>query len=148
MTRLLLLDARARDQIQRAIEQARARPLPWQQMKEHVVDDRAKPTNTLLLSERKPGFRRPIEPVNVLIPNGYRCAISFEQQPAGLCRHLSISVDAPGQMPNVPAVEMIAKAFGFTLAEGLKVPVGRAWVEEFEPGQYAINIVQVAEGGA
>ena len=50
-------------------------------------------------------------------PNGYRAAISFEQQPPGLCAHLSISVDTPGNLPSPESVEMIAEVFG------LKVPL-------------------------
>lgn len=47
------------------------------------------------------------------IPVGFRVCYSMEYCPH-LCRHLSISVDAPNGLPNVVAVEEIMKHLGFT----------------------------------
>lgn len=93
------------------------------------------------LADRKPGSERSVASENVLIPFGYRAAISFEEQPAGIVRHLSVSVDTKGRVPSIPAVEMIAKEFGFTK---LDPSTTRIWVEEFDPGHMAINVVQIA----
>ena len=48
-----------------------------------------------------------------IIPFGYRCAFSIEEQPAGWCRHISISVDGNGVAPNEIAVQELIKLFGF-----------------------------------
>lgn len=47
-----------------------------------------------------------------LVPVGYRVCFSMEHQPIGLCRHLSVSVDKPGALPNPEAVNMIMAELG------------------------------------
>lgn len=44
---------------------------------------------------------------------GYRCVFSLEEQPIGECRHLSISVDSKDKYPNIEAVKVLLKEFGF-----------------------------------
>ena len=73
-----------------------------------------RPSSVLKLEDRKPGFER-LPSQHIILRGGYRCAYSVEQQPAGMCSHLSISVEGrakKGQMPSVPAVQMIAEEFG------------------------------------
>lgn len=94
----------------------------------------------LALSDRKPGFERP--PSQHVILGTYRAAISFEKQPAGLCRHLSISAIKPGTLPLPIVLEMIAKEFGF--AE-FPPPQGRVWLEEFDPGHEAVNVIELVK---
>jgi hypothetical protein len=94
---------------------------------------------TMMLADRPAGFKRPQSEI-VELPVGYRANISFEEQPAGLCRHLSVSVDRPGMLPSIDAFAMIAHAFGFSAAHHSQV-----WVEEFKPGQNAVNVVQLDE---
>jgi hypothetical protein len=134
MTRVLAIGPIEQAAIQAAVERARARPIPWAQLKDFVVSGDRSEVN---LGDRKPGFER-IQSENVLIPQGYRAAISFEEQPAGIMRHLSVSVDTPGRVPSMEAVKMIAKEFGFNFK------TGTGWVEEFEPGHHAINLIEVA----
>jgi hypothetical protein len=55
-----------------------------------------------------------------LIPFGFRCVYSIEEQPTGTFRHLSVSVDAPGKYPAVEAVNMVMKEFGFLQRLGSK----------------------------
>jgi hypothetical protein len=96
----------------------------------------------MALADRKPGFERP-ESQHVIFPGGYRAALSFEQQPPGLCSHLSISVfgrSTPGMAPSPAAVAMICEAFG------VPFPADKTWVEEFDPGEYAINLLSVMQG--
>jgi hypothetical protein len=50
---------------------------------------------------------------SVVLPFGYRCVFTIEEQPIGWVRHLSVSVLEPRRMPNVPAVEAIMKLFHF-----------------------------------
>jgi hypothetical protein len=73
------------------------------------------------------------------IPFGYRCVYSQERQVAGLCAHLSMSVDGddPTAMPNPVAVEKVLELFGMKpLKEALYVGM-----EELEEGHKAVNII-------
>jgi hypothetical protein len=77
------------------------------------------------------------------LPVGFRVAFSHELQPnappPGLCAHISVSVDRPGALPDVHAVEMILDAFGMRpLADSHGV-----WVEDISPGERAVNILQM-----
>lgn len=67
----------------------------------------------------------------------YRCAFSFELQPCGWCRHLSVSVDNPGKLPAIPAVELIMEEFGF---EGDIHNQIHVWMEPPED-PYAVNVL-------
>lgn len=75
------------------------------------------------------------EPVSLTIPVGFDVALSFEEQPHGMCMHISISVDDATLLPNPIAIEMILKLYGLT------PPFDLVWEEEFQPGHFAINIV-------
>ena len=67
--------------------------------------------------------------------DGYRVVFSFEEQPCGWCRHLSVSVDAEDMFPSPPAVELIMKEFHFSggLNECINV-----WIEN----EKAVNVLQ------
>lgn len=132
---VLLITEQVREEIQAAVLRARARTIPWEQLKPYtIVGDKDK----VVLGDRPKGFER-IESERVLIPNGFRAAISFEEQPAGICRHLSVSVENPTRMPSTDAVRMVAAEFGF------KLESGKVWTEEFAPGHYAVNVIEIAE---
>lgn len=140
MARALIINPETQAQIDAAVERARGCVNTWEAMQPHAFGD-FRPT--LTLAERKEkGFPRQFESQRVEIQVGYTAAFSFEEQPAGLCRHLSVSVDVKGRVPNQPAMEMIAVAFGFLIPLGT---MGRVWVEEFAPGHNAINVVQVCD---
>jgi hypothetical protein len=135
--RALLITPEVRAQIAAAVERARAKPLPLDFVMEAGI-----PGNKVevTLADRKPGFERPSSE-HVLIPHGYRAAISFEQQPAGLVRHLSVSIDQPGMMPNLQAVQALMEEFGFSAPlEQCKI-----WLEEFDPGHHAVNVAYLAD---
>lgn len=72
----------------------------------------------------------------VLIPQGFQVCFSFEMQPDGLCRHLSVGVEHG--VPHILAVGIIAEEFGFV--DGAP---RQFWTEEYEDGQLAINIVEL-----
>lgn len=137
---ILAIDTKTTRAIKLAVERARKRPVPWETMAEFAVGDYVP---DLKLSDRKPGFKRVIASQFVDIPFGYRAAISFEEQPAGLMRHLSVSVDRKGMLPSPESVLVIAEVFGFVMP--LDLGTGRMWLEEFEPGQRAVNVVQLVE---
>jgi hypothetical protein len=135
--RALIITEETRAAIRLAIERARAKAVPWSVLKQYAVPS----TANLKLSDRRPGSEAIANRAeNVLIPRGYRAAISFEEQPAGLMRHLSVSVDTKGNMPSAAAVDMLLEEFGFDI---IAKRTSRLWVEEFDPGHEAINIVQI-----
>ena len=78
----------------------------------------------------------------VTIPMGFLVTFSIENgQPAGPCRHMSMSSPAKGRAPSLEAVWMIAEELGFSggLAACLVYP------EELQRGEtreVAINLVQ------
>jgi hypothetical protein len=80
-----------------------------------------------------------MEAYTIVIPRGYHVTYSHEQQPPGLCHHLSVSVDTDYKMPHTAAVEMILQAFGMQpIAKSLKI-----WLEEVSPGLGAVSILQL-----
>lgn len=70
------------------------------------------------------------------IPIGYRVCYSIEDQPAGMAKHISISVMFDGLYPSRTAVLQIAKLFGINIDNKMQ----RIWIEkEFE----AVNFVEI-----
>jgi len=124
--------------IEAAIERAKTHPIGPREIATAAFKAQGK--HRLKLSDREPGFERSEASENVMLPRGYRVAISFEAQPSGLCRHLSVSIDRPGKLPSVEAVKMIAEAFGFPR---FPPDPGHIWLEEFDPGHEAVNVVQL-----
>jgi hypothetical protein len=140
VNRPLIITDEARRQATAAIERALKHPIPLDVIKQLAVPLDQK---MLTLEDRKKaGAEKVIRPASehVLIPYGYRASISFEHQPDGLARHLSVSVDTPGRVPTPEAVEMIAKVFGFRM-QG----IGSVWLEEFDPGHHAVNVVEFVD---
>jgi hypothetical protein len=152
---ILLIGPAEQKKIKDAIGRATARPVRWETVKDVATGDY---TPTLKLDERKrkPGVVRPAS--EHLILGNVRVAYSHEEQPAGMFRHLSASVRRPGKLPHPMACAMICEAFGFSpaiCAVIMQAPVteafvGRIWLEEFDPGHYAVNIIELivtSEGG-
>jgi hypothetical protein len=139
---VLMIGATEREQIAQIIAWAKAHPIPLSLIRKGSLDDKA----IVEFKDRTPEFVRPPSS-HILFPGNFRAAFSCEEQPGGFCTHLSVSVEGrsrKGMMPHPAAVEMIAEAFG------VKYPADRMWIEEFEPGEFAINLVsmyQPHEGG-
>ena len=72
------------------------------------------------------------------LPIGFRCAFSIEQHPAGWYRHLSVSVNVPGKLPPLPAMDAIMTLFGF---RGAAKDAPHLYVEEGR----AINVLEPLE---
>lgn len=136
---ILVLGPAEEAAIKRAVDYARAHVIPWSHLKDAIDDDRAAPRDVLKLEDRKPGFERP-ESEHIMLGT-YRCSISFEEQPAGILRHLSISSHRRGRIPGEEVIAMVLPAFGFS------VPIenGKIWLEEFLPGWMAVNFVEVVQ---
>lgn len=140
--RLLSIGERERRLIAKAKERAARQPIPLRAIKDAGFVEQGK--RQQMLADRPPGFDRSDLPptYSVMIPFGFRAAYSIEEQPSGLCAHLSIGLEdrkGKSMMPSVEAVRMIAKEFGITF------PGDMIWTEEYEPGEFAVNIVAVIE---
>jgi hypothetical protein len=132
---VLMIGATERQRIAEIVADAKAHPVPFETIRHGIVDD----TDVLQLKDRKPGIERPPS-AHMIFPGGYRAAFSIEEQPAGFCTHLSISVIGrrrKGMMPSLDAVKMICEEFG------VPFPPDKGWSEEFEPGEYAVNLLSL-----
>lgn len=142
---VLVIGLDEQEKIKQAIAKAKANPMPLSALKEVAIDDRKNPKDTLSVEERDifgklEEIKRKYPSYHVRLGN-YTAAISFEEQPNGLTKHLSVSTHAPGKVPNEPAMQMISEAFGFSGWPPIR-PY-RLWVEEYEPGRKAINLVEI-----
>lgn len=132
---VVLITPEKKVEIAEAIAWARAHVVPWDKMRDAVAD----PTPMLALKDRNPDApQRPPSPRIVFEPSGVEACISFEEQPAGICRHLSISTRDGRTVLDPTMTMLVAAEFGIELQPEMN---GRAWLEEYEPGRYAINIV-------
>jgi hypothetical protein len=132
---ILMIGTAERERVAQLIAYAKAHPVLFDTIREGAVSDRA----VVELKDRKPGFERPPSQ-HMMFPGGYRAAFSIEQQSSGLCSHLSISVegrDKKGMTPSPQAVAMIAETFG------VPYPPDRGWLEEFDPGEFAFNLLSM-----
>lgn len=140
---ILIIGEVERRQIEKVKKRARREPVRM------TADDISELTplmdkTQLRLDERPAKFIRPPS-FYVNFPGGYSAAFSYEVQPAGLCAHLSVSVrgrERKGMMPSPEAVKAIAEEFG--MADDIE----KTWIEEFEPGEFAINLISVVEPAA
>jgi len=71
------------------------------------------------------------------LPDGFRVVFSFEEQPMGWSRHLSVSVDAQDKCPNPHAVQLIMMEFGFRGS----IKDCCVWTEDLGE-RVAVNLVQ------
>lgn len=149
---VLLIGATEQKQIKRLIAYATANPVRWDTIKDVAIGD-FKPTLSLSDRTQKPGVVRP--PSAHVILGNVRVAYSHEEQPAGMFRHISASVRRPGKHPHPMVMAVICEAFGFSQAtckwlRDLDPPnniVGRIWLEEFDPGHHAVNVIERIELG-
>lgn len=114
---------------------ASTKVIPWEQLSHYLTPNQQ--TGTLTLAERE------VTPVNrtqhvesVRLPFDWRVAISCEQQPAGVLLHLSMSSPRKGRVPRQEALQMVVEACGYTMDD-----VVRFWLEEFDPGHFAPNVL-------
>lgn len=140
MSGVLILRPEQIQKINSALESARASPIPWSAM-QAIADP--SPTSVLTLADRKPGIHdlRAQYPSQHVMLGTYRAAISFEEQPAGLMKHLSVSSYSHGKIPGLEVMMMVCEAFGFSGFPPLRP--GRIWNEEWQPNRFAINVIEI-----
>jgi len=101
MASIVIIDDVVREKIKSIIEHAKANITSYEDLKK-VAKGEANPVGDY-------------EDFTVLIPDGIKAVFSYEEQPkpVGLCKHLSVSVNLPGRVPNPAAVIMVMKEFDF-----------------------------------
>lgn len=85
------------------------------------------------------GVKQPVgDNVNhvCFIPDGHRVVYSIENQPSGKYKHISISIDKEGLLPNIEAIKTIIKEFDYEI--DLDVDKKNVWVEN----EIAVNILE------
>jgi hypothetical protein len=124
MARVLIFDTPTKERIDYVIDYAR--------MHQITMDDML----DIINKQRSPPGDDPNHVVNISF--GYRCVFTMEQQNAGLCKRLSISVDTPGKLPNPGVTEEIMKEFG------IEKPLDECFMgfEEFAPNHQAVVVVE------
>jgi hypothetical protein len=76
----------------------------------------------------------------VLIPYGFLVTYSVEDgHPCGRARHMSMSVEDAGRVPNLHAVQGVASILGF---EGTVEETCTCWLEDLQGHGKAVNVVQ------
>jgi hypothetical protein len=123
-----------------ASARARAHPIPWAVLQSAVLPDKLEVT----LEDRAATVevaRHSQE--RVTLASGHRVNINWEEQPSGLCLHLSCS--SPGEealklLPVPAAIDMLVDTI-----LGKKDWPGTCWIEEFRgpDGAYAGRAVNV-----
>jgi hypothetical protein len=133
---VLMIGITEREKIAKIIVYAKAHPVSFETIHQGAMDDKA----VLELKDRKRTDTVRPASAHIMFPGGFHAAFSIEQQPPGLCSHLSISVEGrakKGMMPSEPAVQMICQEFG------VPYPADKIWIEEFSPGEFAVNLVSL-----
>jgi hypothetical protein len=121
-------------QLKKAIRQALVNPTPWEILKTGLNEE-CQETDRITLADRKGiAVERHIE--QVILPLGWRVAISCEEQPGGRLLHVSMSSPKKGFTPTDYAMLMLVEACGYKSKD-----IARAWLEEFEPGWNAVNVL-------
>ena len=96
-----------RAELKAAMARARAHPLPWEVLRRRITEQDG--TNTGHVEDQPLAHERP--PAEFVdLPFGYIVAISFEEQPAGMCLHVSVSGPWPRVAPNMVVCAMIFSA--------------------------------------
>lgn len=95
--RALLIDQKAKDDIENVIKYAEAHRMTTEQLLERIETGNAVGSDENHVCN---------------FYDGFRVVYSIEEQPnMGLCSHLSVSVSDANRLPSVPAMEMIAESF-------------------------------------
>ena len=146
---VMMIGPEEKKQIQTAVEEARKNYLPWEVLKDFIHADQTVTTLTIE-DTNKPeirAVRAKYKPQQVVL-GSIRCAFSYEEQKNGMVRHLSVSdMMTRNKYPNEFAVRMAAEEFGFrNFTMNTTNPSGfRMWEEEYEPGRWCINIIELEQ---
>lgn len=133
---ILIIDEAGQAAITAALERARENAIPWEKLKEGGGTYK----KVVTLADRNPNFKKP-ESEHIMLGT-YRASISFEHQPSGLYRHLSVSSRNAGRVPGLEVMKMVAEEFGFRNFPP-RPDEGQVWLEEFDKGHHAVNALEL-----
>ena len=126
-----------RTELQAAVSRARAHPVPWEELKQTTSARDA--TNTEHIEDRHESPSAEI----VKLPFGYVVPITFEEQAAGMCLHISVSGPWPRVPPNMVVCAMVFSALN------LAPEADDVWTEELliegNPNCRVFNALWVVE---
>jgi|GEM_PF-5026299 len=75
--------------------------------------------------------------------DSFRVVFSFEEQPSGWCRHLSVSIPDKTKLPNVPAVGMIMTAFDMSKNDNIH-DASNIWIDK-DSTPMSVNVIQLID---
>lgn len=126
----MVIDDEVRSQIKACIELAEANPVDMPTLMERIKDPVKKQHHMAQMTRQ-----------TVTIPIAFMVTFSIEHgHPCGPCRHMSMSLQRPGRMPNPIGVWMIAKEFGFW--GNMVEDCDAIYPEELQGHGQAINLIQ------
>lgn len=139
---VLILTAEDRENISIAIRLARANPIPWDEIEKLAVDHKPQ------FDEKRAQLADEVYkkyPTQCFTFGNISVAFSFEYQPAGFMRHLSVALanGRPRAVPGYEVVKMLALEFGFSGFPPTNAY--RIWTEEFESQRFAVNVIELDE---
>lgn len=145
-TNNLIIGDREREAAKKIMVDARKNFVPLDEvMRIHVRKVRAAEdmVDTVMLGDRKETRDIKYHSKNLMLGN-FRAAFSYEQQPTGMVKHLSLSSPGArnGKIPDKLAIEAVCDLFEFT---GFPPKGGNFWLEEYQPGEMAINVIELVE---
>lgn len=146
---ILLIGESEKAAIVRAVERARRRPVPWSELKKSLPLNQD--TDEVRLQDRNPTAPPRRESQIVEIPVGYTLCVSCEEQPAGICLHMSMSTRTPGKVPSPEVFGLVLRVLKEAGQIDLTIPPkdGRVWLEDFlvgdQLGGKAVNVIWVIE---
>lgn len=113
--RPLVLNDAAQSELARIRTFAEENPIPRATLKAMMMGDHPPPGD--------------YEKWTTELPFGWRIVFTIEDQPMGLVRHLSVSVEArhQGKCPNHAGVAMLARELGFSVTESLEFNKARCF---------------------
>ena len=77
------------------------------------------------------------------LPIGVRFTYTEEDQPAGPCRHMSVSIDKVGAIVAPPVVDMLLECFRFTCRRASDDRPLMIWPEHYASGRVAVNVLEI-----
>jgi hypothetical protein len=123
--RISLIDEAVLQNIERVVAHAEKNPFSLDDMKEIVAGVKPVPGDS--------------EAFTFYVPDGCKAVFTIELQEQGRTRHLSVSVDEDGKLPNIALVNSIMKLVGMTgNAEDMLYKL-----EDISPNRQAINVWEI-----
>jgi hypothetical protein len=125
-----------RAKLKAAMARARAHPVPWEELKRRTTAQDE--TNTGHIED----IHDTASAEFVNLPFGYVIAITFEEQPAGMCLHISVSGPWPRVSPNMVVCALVFSALD------LPAEADDVWTEELlidNLGRRAFNALWLVE---